>query len=957
MRCFTRYKALPIALLVRLITLHRKTLTSWFAITNALVLVIFWCPWAYCLDDGHDFFERSVRPIFLDKCIECHGDENPESGLRLTSKSNLLRGGDSGPAVVEKSPESSLLINAVRQQGTLKMPPDGKLSLAEIDALNKWIEIGAPWPESNGAIRKAKGDFKITETDRQHWSFLPVTDPAIPTVTDPDWCQTSIDQFVLAKIESVGCTPYEQADRRTLLRRVYFDLIGLPPTWREVDEFVNSPLPTAEAFKNVVEHLLASPRYGEHWGRHWLDVARFADTKDGVLMYGDDRIRPYAYTYRDYVSRAFTEDLPFDQFVCDQIAADLVEPKVEPWRLAGMGFLTLGRMFDNNIHDVIDDQIDTVSRGFLGLTVACSRCHDHKYDPVSTADYYSMYGVFASSETPFEFPTIATDSSPEAAEFEKQYTAKRDELNKLREEQFTFLTNTARQRIGDYLVHVATTKPDPLESAIFFLSLTPEDLRPQIVARWRLFLDQPAMADDAVFGAWYQMIYGRDRNLPLDDIRIAELKDHWNKLPIGTKPQQINPIIREALMKSDFKSRPDFARVHATVFSQVYEQYKNASAASGTASPVVLDEFQQQLIDIVTSRDSPLYFPKSHTRQYMSRAQKDEFGGKLQEMDRMAVKSPQATPRAMTLCDAETVYEPRIFVRGNPSQLGRYVSRQFIDVISSPDREPFVRGSGRLELARAIADPKNPLTARVFVNRVWMHHFGEPLVATPSDFGNRSQPPADAALLDHLASQFIKGGWSIKHLHRLILQSAAWQQSTMHAANEPAIDAFFPHRQRLSMESMRDTLLAVSGRLEHRDGGKPSDISDPQNRFRTIYGLVDRQSLPGMFRAFDFASPDQSVERRSRTMVPQQTLFALNSPFVIEQAKSLVARAEISQSSDPAARISALFETVLQRQASENENAACLAYLNNASQPETALSAWEQLAQILLCSNELMYVD
>ncbi len=910
-------------------SLSRTNVACLSFIGYVLVFLIWDCSDVRGTDDEHDFFERNVRPIFLDKCIECHGDENPESGLRLTSKSNFLRGGDSGPVAIERSPEKSLLIEAVQQRGKLKMPPDGRLSPVEIDALSKWVEMGMPWPESSGGIRKATGEFKITDKDRQHWSFQAITDPLIPDPTNSTWCQASIDYFVLSKIQAAGREPYQQADRRTLLRRAYFDMIGLPPTWEDVSDFVTDPLPTSDAFQKVIERLLVSPRYGEHWGRHWLDVARFADTKDGVLMYGDDRIRPFAYTYRDYVVRAFNEDIPFDQFVCDQIAADLVEPKVEPWRLAGMGFLTLGRMFDNNIHDVIDDQIDTVSRGFLGLTVACSRCHDHKYDPISTADYYSMYGVFASSEAPFELPKIAIESSPEATEFEKQYAVKRDEVYKLREDQFALLTETARQRVGDYLVHVATTKPDPLESAIFFLSLAPEDLRPQIIARWRLFLDQPHMADDAVFGPWYQVFYGEDRNLALDAHRIAALKNRWTNTPVGTQSTQINPVIREALVQSDFSTRADFARLYAAVFVRIYEQFKDVSTGSGTASPVVLDEYQQQLLDVIVGRDSPLYFPKSHTRQYMSRAQKDEYGGKQQEMDRMAVKSPHAAPRAMSLCDAESAFEPRIFVRGNPSQLGRHVPRQFLETISGSDRKPFASGSGRLDLAHAIANSQNPLTARVFVNRVWMHHFGEPLVSTPSDFGNRSNQPADIALLDHLASQFIKSGWSVKQLHRLILQSAAWQQSTMHDANDVAIDSMFPHRQRLSMESMRDTLLAVSGRLENRDGGKSTDISDPQNRLRTIYGLVDRQSLPGMFRAFDFASPDQSVERRSRTMVPQQTLFALNSPFVIEQAKSLLARAEVFGLTDASARISVLFEIVLQRQVSESEKSACLTFLDS----------------------------
>ena len=333
---------------------------------------------------AEEFFEQRVRPLLAAKCLECHGDEEPEAGLRLTSRASALKGGDSGPAVVERRAEESLLVKAVRQTGELKMPPDGKLRDDEIAALVQWIEGGLPWPEAPaGATRK---EFHVSGEDRRHWAFQPIVDRPAPAVGDGAWPQTSVDRFVLAKLELAGLHPAPAADRRTLLRRAYYDLVGLPPTWDEVQAFVNDPAPTPEAFEKVVDRLLALPAYGERWGRHWLDVARFADTKDGVLMYGDDRIRPYAYTYRDYVIRAFNEDLPFDRFVQEQLAADLIEPKVEPWRLAALGFLTLGRLYDNNVHDVIDDRIDTVSRGFLGLTVSCARCHDHKYDPIPTAD-------------------------------------------------------------------------------------------------------------------------------------------------------------------------------------------------------------------------------------------------------------------------------------------------------------------------------------------------------------------------------------------------------------------------------------------------------------------------------------------------------------------------------------------------------------------------------------------
>ncbi len=925
-------------------------------------------------DEDQDFFEKKIRPLLAAKCLECHGTEEPEAGLQLTARQFVLKGGQSGPAIVERDPDKSLLIRVVGYAGKVKMPPDGKLEEQEIAALRQWIERGAPWPEEGVGPKKRRGELVVTEADRQHWAFRPLANPAAPAVQNSAWPRNTIDRFLLAKLEQAGLAPAPAAERRTLIRRACYDLIGVPPTWDEVQGFVNDPAP--DAFARVVDRLLASPRYGERWGRHWLDVARYADTKDGVLMYGDDRVRPYAYTYRDYVIRAFNEDIPFDRFIQEQLAADLIEPKVESWRLGAMGFLTLGRLYDNNIHDIIDDQIDTVSRGFLGLTAACARCHDHKYDPIPQADYYSLYGIFASSEAPLELPLIGgPESLAGGDEFEKQAGPKREEVRKMLEEQYALLTETARQRVGDYLVRVATTKPDPLETAIFFFSLAPEDLRPPIVARWRRHLQQRATPDDPVFGLWHELM-----ELPADAApatagaepapafaaAAAALMERWKTRPDGTGAAQMNPLVREALTQTPLKDHAAVAQAYGALLKRIYEESR-VTGAGGTASPPVDAEARKQLLDILISRDSPAWFPKSQTRKYMSRQETDAFGGKVQELDRMAVQSPHAPPRAMVVYDAPVPNDPCIFVRGNPSQRGRRVSRQFLAILSPQERAPFANGSGRLELARAIASSDNPLTPRVIVNRIWMHHFGEPLVATPSDFGLRSTPPAHPELLDHLATTFVQDGWSIKALHRRIMLSAAWQQGS--AADETsAVKArgvdpddrllWRMHRRRLDLEAMRDTLLAVSGRMAERRGGRPVDIvGDPQAPFRTIYGLVDRQNVPGFFRAFDFATPDQSVERRPRTMVPQQALFALNSPFVAEQARGLAARPEVAGQEQPAQRVTALFRTVFTRDPSADELAESLAFVTAAAESASPLKAWEQLAQVLLASNELMYVD
>jgi hypothetical protein len=906
-----------------------------------------------------EFFEAKIRPILVEHCYKCHSStaKSLKGGLRLDSRDGLRRGGDSGPVMIPGKPTASILLKALRYTDEgLRMPPKAKLPDLVVADFERWILMGAPDPRT--AMNTSTNGINL-QAARQHWAFQPIKATLPPSVTSRSWAWTPVDRFVLTRLEERGLSPSPPADKRTLIRRATFDLIGLPPTPEEVDAFLADQSP--DAFVRVVDRLLSSPAYGERWGRHWLDVARYADTKDGVLMFGDDRMRPYAYTYRDYVIRAFNEDLPFDRFIHEQLAADQIEPKVEPWRLAAMGFLTLGRMFDNNIHDVIDDRIDTVSRGLLGLTVACARCHDHKYDPIPTADYYALYGVFASCESPLELPLIdRPENLAGAAEFEKKAAPKREELRKFLDSQYTMLQEQARQRVGDYLVHVATTKPDPLETAIFFLSLSPQDLRPQIVARWRLYLERHATPDDPVFGPWYDLM-----QLPDADFagQVAAVLARWESRSTGVQPGQINPLVRAALARARLTDRAAVARTYGDLLREVYEQSKKLPAAGAADS-----EARQQLLALLTSTDSPTYFPKNRTRDYMSRGEKDGFGQKLSDLDKMAVKAPDAPPRAMVLYDAERLYDPRVFVRGNPAQPAQRIPRQFLWIVEGDQRQPFSHGSGRLDLAHAITAPDNPLTSRVLVNRLWMYHFGEPLVENPSEFGTRSSPPTNPELLDFLAATFQEQGWSLKKLHRLLMLSSTYQQASFDRPECRRIDPdnrllWRMNRQRLDLEAMRDTLLAVSGRFEAKLGGRPVDIiGNAINGRRTIYGLVDRQSLPSMYRAFDFASPDQSAERRPRTTVPQQALFGLNSAFVLEQARALAARPEIAGEAKPERRVAALYRRVLCRMPNADEMRLGLRFVVAAEEARkqaapSQLDPWQELAQVLLLTNELMFVD
>jgi hypothetical protein len=811
------------------------------------------------------------------------------------------------------------------------------------------------------------GPGQSFEDARGHWSYQPIRRPDLPKVQTQARVQSPIDAFLLAKLEEKNLTFALPADHRTLLRRVYYDLVGLPPSWEEIRAFERDESPGA--FTNVVEHLLASPRYGECWGRHWLDVARYADTKDLVLAYGKDALRPYAYTYRDYVIRAFNEDLPFNQFVQDQLAADLSSPAVPRWRLAALGFLTLGRMFDNNPHDQIDDQIDTTTRGLLGLTVACARCHDHKYDAITQRDYYGLYGVFASTERPYDLPLLEDpEHVPGGADFEKQLAQAHKELEQHIDTEFAHLTENFRQRFGDYLYRAGTTEPDITETSQFALSLVPDDFRPSLMLRMRHWLQQKATAQDRIFGPWTELM-----SLPEDGFQALiteKLTTLSAKHDVGQGAPAYNPIVISTLAQAGLTltNKAAVARTYAQVFRDVYDESKKPAAGSSTGG---LTPEQAQLFEIITNADSPLSFPRRDTPNHMSRAEKDRYNTLVSNLDKVAVNATNRPPaRAMVVADLSEPYQPHVFRRGNPSRPAESVPRAFLRVLSGDPPRALERGSGRLDLAQAITSPTNPLTARVFVNRVWMHHFGEALVASTTDFGVRSSPPIHPELLDWLASEFIRSGWSVKHLHRMMLFSSAYQQASLPSPSmlqqaqtgdpENKLLSRFG-RRRLDFEAMRDSLLFVSGRLDLSCGGPAIDLAtDPLSRRRTVYALINRQDLPAMFRAFDFAIPDQCVERRPRTTVPQQALFAMNSPFVIQQAQALAADPQIIAAIEPEQRVEALFGRVLGRLPSESEIAKAVHFVEEAetdSLPERGLNAWEQLAQVLLMSNEALFVD
>jgi len=890
-----------------------------------------------------EFFESRVRPVLAEHCYGCHSEraEKLRGELRLDTKAGWERGGASGkPALLAGRPDESPLIRAIRREDAeFAMPPKKKLSEEHIQDLTAWVKMGAPDPRIG--IQTSSVDTREAATS--HWAYQPVTEPELPDVRNRRWVKTPVDRFVLAGLEAKGWKPSPRADKRTLIRRATYVLTGLAPTIEEVEAFEDDVTP--EAFERVVDRLLASPRYGERWGRHWLDVARYADTKGYVFE--EERRYPYAYTYRDYVIRAFNEDKAYDRFLIEQIAADQVVSGEDRSALAAMGFLTLGRRFLNNPHDIIDDRIDVLTRGTMALTVVCARCHDHKYDPVPIADYYSLYGVFASSEEPSDKPLLGTIPDPvRYAEFEKELAKRqteRDEFVKKKEAEYRA---QLRAKVGDYLL--AAHDAAGLEAGSKREELArSRQLSPQVVERWIQAVAGWRKEPHPLFLPWIECA-----GLPTESFEagVQAAVVRWG----ADKGVQVPTVLIRAFEGARVTSLKDVAERYNAVFAAGEDEGVKAYFESA-GTPIALEE-----------RDVFRLFnvPDAQKRRALQRA-----------VEELQATHPGAPPRGMVLVDRETPVEPVIFKRGNPGNRGDTVPRQFLGLLAGSHRKPFEKGSGRLELAKAIASPGNPLTARVAVNRVWIQHFGAGLVRTPADFGLRSEPPTHPELLDWLSARFMAEGWSFKKLHRWILLSATWQQSSQADRGVVEQDADNrwvgrQNRRRRDFESLRDVLLAFSGKLDWKMGGHGVEITtrDYAPR-RTVYGFVERQNLPSMFRTFDFASPDTTSAQRFQTTVPQQALFLMNSPFALDQARALMQRVDIAASSDPEARIRRLYAVVLQRRPEVEEIAWARAYLSRVeaegagagNKDGTAggerFTEWERYAQVLLISNEMAFID
>ncbi len=1061
-----------------------------------------------------DFFEQKVRPLLANNCYSCHSIQEGKSkgGFTLDTASATLKGGDTGPGVVPGDPAKSLIYVAMTYKDKdMQMPPSskgGQMKPEELAIIEQWIKMGAPDPRKEA--QKSAKLSGMTDKARAHWAFQPMNyykSIPIPKVKNAGWTRTPIDNFVMEKLEAADILPMQAAERETLLRRAYYDLVGLPPSPSEIDAFKMDPSP--DAWVKVIDRLLASPHYGERWGRHWLDSARYADTIGGDANTNNGRTDyryAHAWTYRDYVIRSFNEDKPYNQFILDQLAADFIYPlkkagspgakgtpvasatgktdlskvdisKLDPLglnkgagsgvkpaptqataaapaakpapamapammggdsmammggdsmmggggatngasenympghpNLAALGLLTVGERFNNN-NDNIDDRINVVSKAFLGLTVSCARCHDHMFDPISMKDYYALHGIFNSSTEPTQKPLIAP---PNAAQF-ADYTAKKTVIEKENRDIYF--------REVEHWLGLFSSKPGKyLEAAL----LRRDRSEGSQLARQAL-IDKEQL--DVILANFYERVLNANNRFfgPMSEFKDVKRSEWSTHSPLVLKEIRLsgryNPIIAKALEAAKPASMEQVIGVYQTILAQYAAKMPGYVKAYQNATGDKIEGFTPDEVEIMNGPFALTTAPKASMDWI-----RDATGGwavqmtgrarfvfaKMNELD---LTHPGAPTRAMVMLDKERPADSNVLLRGQAGTPGDKVERRFIDILSpNHQAKAFPRNSsGRHELAKAIASKDNPLTARVLVNRVWMHHFGEGFVRTPDDLGVMSEKPSHPELVDFLSSWFVDesaGNWSIKRLHKFIMLSNVYQLSskatsvkakTEYSVKDPENRLLWrANVRRLEFEAIRDSLLVFSGRLDPKLGGQPVNITDePYIYRRSVYGYIDRGNVPELMGHFDFSDPDMPNSKRTSTIVPQQALFIMNSPMAIDVARRVVARPEVRNERQDMRKIMAIYRILFQRQAMPDEIQMGMAFVANEAkkQPEIdalapemmkknasvkkriedrrgrdndammtiindgdiierrPLSAWESYAHAILFSNESAYVN
>ena len=945
-------------------------------------------------NEATEFFENRIRPVLVESCYDCH-TKSALGGRRVDSRQALLEGGDRGPAIVPGDADGSLLLRAVRHlDPDLEMPQSAnKLTDEQIEDLATWVTMDAPWPDTPAMAHAAVAEelYVISEQQRSWWAFQPLAEKIPPAVDGV----SAIDQFVLARLEEAGLEPVGAATKRDLLRRASYDLLGLPPTLEEVGAFEADSSP--DAFAVVVDRLLASPHYGERWGRHWLDVARFGeDDTRGLAEDGTGVERyPTAYTYRDWVIRAFNDDMPFDRFTLGQLAADLLPEDERQDMLAGLGFLGGGPWYYDVANppvaraDERHDRVDVTTRGFLGLTVGCARCHNHKYDPIPTTDYYSLAGVFFNTDY-HEYPI------GDEAEFE-EYKKQKEQIEALEKALKKYL-ETEGEQLARVLSHQSTRammaawnvtgEPEmELQKAADEAKLDLETLQRWI--RWLSkepkhyphFEDWQAMIaeDGGTEEKAKDLAADFQRSLLALVVKQEKLKEknEWIIARGLDKPPEERKSVP---MPNDFES---FFDKHQLELDALPREEFN----------LLLDLFYRDLDgteDLYNTDPGLFVYRKWGLERRLSPTATSHVDGVRAEIKRLKDELPEQVPFVLGVKDREEkeVTDLELHLRGSPTNLGAKVPRHFLSVLSEEGPARFAEGSGRLDLAQAIGG--HPLTSRVLVNRVWRWHFGTGIVDTPSNFGRVGDRPSHPELLEYLAGRFEESGRSIKALHREIMLTDVYRRSTeMSKASYRADPANRLHwranRRRLDAESIRDTLLLAAGNLDTEMGGRSLLITAPENNRRTVYSRVSRFRLDDFLQTFDFANPSLTVGKRFGTNVPQQSLYFLNSGFVERQAQNLVNRLEgrppmkVEKDSEAPAentaetavgpspeldlsdekKIALVYNYVYARRPTDDEIRLGRTFLDEGREasPDDPRTTWVQYVLALFAANEFRFID
>ena len=883
-----------------------------------------WSAQAAGAEGATEFFETRVRPVLVKNCYACH-TTSALGGLQIDSREHLMAGGKDGPVVVPGDPDKSLLIQAVRRtHDKYKMPPQGPLPDEEVTALAAWVKAGAVWPNTGKVVAAPKGtEYVITPEQRAFWSFQPVRKPAVPDVEGKNWPKNEIDRFILAKLEEKHLHPVRSADKRALIRRASFDLIGLPPTPREVDAFLSDSSP--DAFAKVVDRLLASPHYGERWGRYWLDLARYAD---GELGAAKDTPYPNAFRYRDWVIQALNEDMPYDRFVKAQLAADRMPDNQK--LLPALGFYALG--------PGDDDRVDVTGQVFLGLTVGCARCHDHKYDPIPTKDFYSLLGIFRSTEKS-EVPLAPENEVAAYKKAKKEIDDLKEDIKDFQEKQSTELGQLMVLKTSRYMMAAW----EVLSGAEL------DDCK--VAAREHL--------DDTSLERWIRYLRNPERDhkflKPFDDLlarkapraEAQKFVDEFSQFVLGIFEDKKGMDDRNYVKMGGAKGvKDERTRQYTNLESLPIEKYY-------LWRDLASEPYKKDFLDF---KGGVYYFGPKDIRSRLAPEWREHVEDMTTRLARLEKELPKQYAFLHTIKDAKKTEDIKVQIRGDASNLGDVAPRRFLAILCNKERPLFHEGSGRLQLAEAITSAKNPLFARVMVNRVWQHHFGQGIVRSVGNFGQLGERPSHPKLLDYLAAEFVEHGWSLKWLHREILLSATWQLSTDYNEKNFAQDASnrllwrANLQQRLDIEALRDSLLAVAGRLDGKIGGPPEPLDEKNNR-RTIYGLISRTKLDPTLALFDFPNPNNSSELRMATVGPMQRLYFMNNGFVEMEAKALAERLKKDGASDDSARIQSAYQVLFGRAPTASELQLGVDFLAKNQED------WPQYTQVLLSSTEFSSVN